>query len=72
MKGKKVQVDLAQAVKMWPTPKAIDYKDGKTAGTQDRSSPDLGKVVGQSAISGASEPDVGRVAHGVPSRVDRP
>jgi hypothetical protein len=29
--GKKVQVDLNQAVKMWPTPQARDWKRGATS-----------------------------------------
>jgi hypothetical protein len=31
--------------RMWPSPKARDWKDGKTEGTSNRQSPDLGKVV---------------------------
>jgi len=42
--------------RMWPSPKARDWKDASSAGTFDRSSPDLGKVVGQSAISGSLNP----------------
>jgi len=41
---------------MWPTPKARDWKDGASAGTQGRSSPDLGKVVGQSQTAGSLNP----------------
>jgi hypothetical protein len=47
---------LGTAVKRWPTPKARDWKDGKSAGTFGRSSPDLGKVVEQSAANGALNP----------------
>jgi hypothetical protein len=47
---------LAQAVTMWPTPKARDWKDGASAGTFGRSSPDLGKLVGQSKASGSLNP----------------
>jgi DNA (cytosine-5)-methyltransferase 1 len=47
---------LTRVVRNWPTPKARDYKDGKTEGNFDRNSPDLGKVVGQSATSGALNP----------------
>jgi hypothetical protein len=42
--------------KMWPSPKARDHKDGTTKGTQNRDSPDLGKVVGQSKETGALNP----------------
>lgn len=42
--------------RMWPTPKARDWKDASSAGTFERSSPDLGKMVGQSAITGALNP----------------
>ena len=41
---------------MWPTPKSRDWKDGASAGTFQRSSPDLGKVVGQSTTTGALNP----------------
>jgi len=44
------------ALKLWPTPKARDHKDGRTEGTQGRHSPDLGKVVGQSKKAGALNP----------------
>jgi DNA (cytosine-5)-methyltransferase 1 len=40
----------------WPTPKGTDWKDGTTEGTQGRDSPDLGKVVGQSKVSGSLNP----------------
>jgi len=42
--------------RMWPTPKNRDWKDGRSAGTKDRDSPDLGKVVGQSMESGSLNP----------------
>ena len=42
--------------RMWPSPKSRDWKDGKTAGTSNRQSPDLGKVVGQSKTTGALNP----------------
>jgi hypothetical protein len=47
---------LNQAVKVWPTPKARDWKDGRSAGHFNRSSPDLGKVVGQSPDTGSLNP----------------
>jgi len=47
---------LATAVAKWPTPKARDWKDGRTQGTANRSSPDLGKVVGQSQQAGSLNP----------------
>jgi hypothetical protein len=50
---------LAQQVKTpqyWPTPKTRDWKDGASAGTFQRQSPDLGKVVGQSTTTGALNP----------------
>ena len=50
--GKSLRTD----VRMWPTPKARDWKDGASAGTQGRSSPDLGKVVGQSQTAGSLNP----------------
>jgi DNA (cytosine-5)-methyltransferase 1 len=40
----------------WPSPKARDWKDGTTQGTQNRDSPDLGKLVGQSKETGALNP----------------
>jgi hypothetical protein len=40
----------------WPSPKSRDWKDGKTEGTSNRQSPDLGKVVGQSKTTGALNP----------------
>ena len=49
-------INLNDAVKMWPTPKSRDWKDGASEGTQDRHSPDLGKVVGQSPQTGALNP----------------
>jgi hypothetical protein len=42
--------------KLWPSPKARDWKDGRTEGTQNRDSPDLGKLVGQSKETGALNP----------------
>jgi hypothetical protein len=42
--------------RQWPSPKARDWKDGKTEGTSNRQSPDLGKVVGQSKTTGALNP----------------
>ena len=44
-------------VPIWPSPKTRDWKDGKTEGTFNRQSPDLGKVVGQSKTTGALNPD---------------
>ena len=41
---------------LWPSPKARDWKDGKTEGTSNRDSPDLGKVVGQSKTTGSLNP----------------
>ena len=41
---------------LWPTPKARDWKDGTSAGTANRSSPDLGKLVGQSRATGSLNP----------------
>ena len=41
---------------IWPSPKARDYKDGTTQGTMNRTSPDLGKVVGQSKTTGSLNP----------------
>ena len=46
---------LTRAV-MWPTPKARDWKDGASEGTFDRTSPDLGKIVGQGPTTGALNP----------------
>ena len=40
----------------WPSPKTRDWKDGKTEGTSNRQSPDLGKVVGQSKTTGSLNP----------------
>ena len=42
--------------RMWPSPKTRDWKDGKTEGTSNRQSPDLGKVVGQSKTTGSLNP----------------
>ena len=42
--------------RMWPSPKTRDWKDGKTEGTSNRHSPDLGKVVGQSKTTGSLNP----------------
>ena len=42
--------------KNWPSPKTRDWKDGKTEGTFNRQSPDLGKVVGQSKTTGSLNP----------------
>jgi hypothetical protein len=50
------RMDLQTAVHLWPTPKSRDWKDGASAGTFQRSSPDLGKVVGQSTTTGALNP----------------
>lgn len=41
---------------LWPTPKARDWKDGRSEGTSERQSPDLGKVVGQSQAAGSLNP----------------
>lgn len=41
---------------LWPTPKARDWKDGRSEGINGRSSPDLGKVVGQSQATGSLNP----------------
>ena len=49
-------INLSGAVSRWPSPKARDWKDGRSAGTKNRDSPDLGKVVGQSLQSGALNP----------------
>ena len=54
--GQKYGLSLIQAVKLWPSPKARDWKDGRTPGAQDRNSPDLGKVVGQSPETGSLNP----------------
>ena len=43
-------------MKSWPSPKARDWKDGRTEGAMGRHSPDLGKVVGQSKETGALNP----------------
>ena len=43
-------------LKQWPSPKSRDWKDGRTEGTQNRDSPDLGKVVGQSKTTGSLNP----------------
>jgi len=40
----------------WPSPKSRDWKDGRTQGTMNRQSPDLGKVVGQSKETGSLNP----------------
>jgi hypothetical protein len=54
------QIGLHAAVilerQSFPTPKARDWKDGASEGTFDRTSPDLGKVVGQAAATGALNP----------------
>ena len=42
--------------KNWPSPKTRDWKDGRTEGTSNRQSPDLGKVVGQSKTTGSLNP----------------
>jgi hypothetical protein len=42
--------------RMWPSPKTRDWKDGRTEGTSNRQSPDLGKVVGQSKETGSLNP----------------
>ena len=47
---------LNATVRNWPTPKSRDWKDGASEGTKDRDSPDLGKVVGQSAATGSLNP----------------
>jgi hypothetical protein len=54
--GKDGSVGLGRLVKMWPSPKARDWKDGRTEGTSNRQSPDLGKVVGQSKTTGSLNP----------------
>jgi len=59
---------LANAVKLYPTPRAQSATGATGASdTQNR------QGGGRFAIRGwwAAEPDVGRVAHGVPARVDR-
>lgn len=55
-KAGKHGINLAAAVHLWPTPKSRDWKDGASAGTFQRSSPDSGKVVGQSTTTGALNP----------------
>jgi len=47
---------LKKRKESWPSPKSRDWKDGKTVGTSNRQSPDLGKVVGQSKTTGALNP----------------
>jgi len=48
--------DQVSNMHKWPFPKARDWKDGTTQGTQNRDSPDLGKLVGQSKETGALNP----------------
>jgi len=66
---------LPEYVRMWPTPTARDHKDtGDCANVPVNAL--LGRAVGPSRMSGSlnpwlPEPNVGRVAHGVPRRVDR-
>jgi len=55
--GRLVQKGLEQCVNMFPSPKSRDWKDGTSEGTQNRHSPDLGKVVGQSKVTGELNPD---------------
>ena len=47
---------LSMAATMWPTPKARDWKDGRSEGLGTRHSPNLGQVVGQSQATGALNP----------------
>ena len=47
---------LKKRMETFPSPKARDWKDGRTEGTCNRQSPDLGKVVGQSKTTGALNP----------------
>jgi hypothetical protein len=54
--GNHCQMTLSRYAQLWPTPKERDWKDGRSAGTHDRNSPDLGKVVGQNLEDGALNP----------------
>jgi len=57
--GGKARMTLTRKVKYlekMPSPKARDWKDGRTEGTSNRQSPDLGKVVGQSKTTGSLNP----------------
>jgi len=51
------QQGLSNIADMFPSPKSRDWKDGTSEGTQNRHSPDLGKIVGQSKVMGALNPD---------------
>jgi hypothetical protein len=53
---RKANLETIVGQRMWPSPKTRDWKDGKTEGTSNRQSPDLGKVVGQSKTTGSLNP----------------
>ena len=57
---------------MWPTPTSRDWKDGSAKACANvPKNGQLGRQVHDGRLDWFIEPDVGRVAHGVPARVDR-
>ena len=70
------QTSLSSTVKLFPTPAARDYKGGEEAGNngKDRQEPRNQLITGLGGVQGGvweAEPNVGRVANGVPARSHR-
>ena len=59
------------ATEWWPTPTASDWKGPNRSDSGSASARSVPTIVDRRTSWWAVEPDVGRVAHGIPSRVDR-